>query len=167
MGALMATISGGNRWAERLAAITRSISNASAVQIGFLADARYPDGKPVAMIAAIQEYGAPSVGIPPRPFFRNMIAAKKGEWPEAVAGLLEANDYDALRTLQLTGEAISGQLRESIIETNTPPLADSTIVRKGGIHGMKYDPKDPSTFPAKPLVDTGHMLNSIEYEVKA
>ena len=96
----MATISGGNRWAQRLAEITRSISNASAVQVGFLADARYPDGKPVAMIAAIQEYGAPSVGIPPRPFFRNMIAAKKGEWPDAVAGLLEANDYDAQRTLQ-------------------------------------------------------------------
>ena len=163
----MATITGGAKLEAKLKELAALVAKPATLRVGFLENAKYPDGKPVAMIAAIQDFGAPSVGIPPRPFFRNMIAAKKGEWGPAIADLLKANGYDALRTLQLTGEAISGQLRESIIETNTPPLAPSTIVRKGGTHGMKYDPKDPSTFPAKPLVDTGHLLNSIEYEVKA
>jgi hypothetical protein len=103
------------------------------------------------MIAAIQEFGAPSRGIPPRPFFRNMIKAKSGEWPKAIAALLKANNYDARRTLMLTGEAIAGQLRQSIVDTNSPPLKPATIKRKGF---------------AKPLIDTSVMINSIDYEVK-
>ncbi len=148
----MATINGGSKLDQKLRDITKLMSNASSVKVGFLAESKYQDGKPVAMIAAIQDYGAPSVGIPPRPFFRNMVAAKKEEWPAAIAALLKANGYDALRTLQQTGEAISGQLRQSIVDTNEPPLAESTIRRKGF---------------SKPLVDTGHMLNSVSYEVQA
>ena len=163
----MATVKGGNKLSQKLQEMAGALSSASAVKIGFLAGATYPDGKPVAMIAAIQEFGAPSRGIPPRPFFRHMIADKKGEWPKAIADLLKANDYKADVTLKKTGEAVSGQLRKSIIDTNAPPLANSTIIKKGGVHGMVYDPKDPSTYPAKPLVDTGHMLNSVDYEVKA
>jgi hypothetical protein len=147
----MATVTGGEETLRRLQAMMDLATNASSVRIGFLAEATYPDGKPVAMIAAIQEFGAPRAGIPPRPFFRNMIAAKQGEWPKAVANLLKANGYDALRTLQQTGEAIAGQLRESVINTNAPPLAPATIRRKGF---------------AKPLVDTGHLLNSISYQIQ-
>lgn len=145
-------VKGGEKLAARLAAIARTIRNASSVRIGFLENARYPDGTPVAMIAAIGNYGAPRAGIPPRPFYTNMIAAKQGEWPRAIAGLLKSTDYDALRTLQLTGEAIAGQLRQSIIDTNDPPLKPATIRRKGF---------------SKPLVETGHMLNSVDYEVQA
>jgi hypothetical protein len=148
----MAEIKGGKKFKTRLEEILKLATNASAVKVGFLAGATYPDGKPVAMIAAIQEFGAPAMGIPPRPFFRNMIRTKSPEWPAAVIGLLKTNDYDALRTLQQTGEAIAGQLRQSVVDTNSPPLARATIRRKG------FD---------KPLVDTGHMLNSIDYEVKA
>ena len=148
----MATVKGGEKLNAKLSEMAKLMSNASSVKVGFLAESTYPDGKPVAMIAAIQDYGAPRAGIPPRPFFRNMVAAKKGEWPKAIRDLLKANGYDALRTLQQIGEAIAGQLRQSIIDTNSPPLSPVTIARKG------FD---------KPLVDTGHMLNSINYEVKA
>jgi hypothetical protein len=48
-------------------------------------------------------------------------------------------------------EAIAGQLRESIIKTNAPPLSPRTIARKGF---------------AKPLIDTSHMINSVDYEVR-
>lgn len=142
-----------------------------------MGDATYPDGTSVAMVAAILEYGAPGVGqrtqagkirakglsavaeelglqgpgIPPRPFIRNMIAAKSGEWPSAVAELLKANNYDAAKTLAQTGGAIAGQLQQSIVDTNSPPLAAATIERKG------FD---------KPLVETGQMLNSVTYKVR-
>lgn len=148
----MATIRGGDKLQTTLAGMAKKLSNKNTVRVGFLEKARYPDGKSVAMIAAIQDFGAPGAGIPPRPFFRNMIAAKKGEWPAAVAGLLRTTNYDAEKVLRLTGEAISGQLRQSIIDTNAPPLAASTIRRKG------FD---------KPLIDTAHMINSIDYEVNA
>lgn len=147
----MATISGGDKLVAALKELSAKATNASLVRIGFLSNATYPDGKSVAMVAAINEYGAPARGIPPRPFFRNMIAAKSAEWPKAISDLLKANDFDAAKTLGQTGQAVSGQLRQSIVDTNTPPNAPSTIARKGA---------------AKPLVDTGHMLASIDYEVK-
>lgn len=143
---------GGDALKAKLAEIARNASNASEVRVGFLEGATYPNGTPVALIAAIHNWGAPKAGIPPRPFFSNMIAAKQPEWPGAIAGLLKANNYDALRTLQLTGEAVAGQLRQAIVDTNAPPLAPATIRRKGF---------------SKPLVDTAQMLDSVEYEVKA
>lgn len=162
----MASVKGGEKARELLQGMERRITNASKVRIGFLEGATYPNGTPVAMVAAIQDFGAPAVGIPPRPFFRNMIAAKKGEWPAVIRDLIRENDYDALRTLQQTGEAVASQLRKSIVDTNEPPLAASTL-RSRGVPGMVYNPKNPKTFGAKPLVRTGHMLNSVEYEVVA
>jgi hypothetical protein len=130
--------------------------------VGFLENATYPGGvvinqagRPVktsvtsvAMVAAVQEFG--SARVPSRPFFRRMIAEKQGEWGPAVGALLKANDYDALKTLDLAGQAIQGQLKASILDTNDPPLAESTIRQKG------FD---------KPLIDTSVMYNSVDYEV--
>jgi hypothetical protein len=147
----MATIKGGDKLAAALAKISRGMSQPALLRVGFLSNAKYPDGKSVAMIAAINEWGAPSRGQPPRPFFRNMVKSKSKEWPKAIADLLKANDYDAVKTLGITGEAIGGQLRQSIIDTNEPPLAPSTIKKKGF---------------SKPLIDTSVMINSINHEVK-
>lgn len=146
----MATIKGGEKLAAALAKIARSVDHPATVRVGFLEKAKYPDGKPVAMIAAINEFGAPSRGQPPRPFFRNAIAKHKGEWPGAIAGLLRANDYDVAKALDLTGYAIAGQIRQSIIDLTDPSLAPSTVRKKG------FD---------KPLIETGTMLNSIDHEV--
>jgi hypothetical protein len=171
----MVTVTGGDKFREKLQGIGRQITNASAVKVGFLAESTYPDGTPVAMIAAIQEYGAPNnrmfggppAPIPPRPFFRNMIRAKKKEWPNAIRVLLRDNNYDALRTLQQTGEAVAGQLRQSIVDTNSPALKPSTLRMRGVAPGTKYKASDPTTYGAKPLVHTGVMLQSVSYEIKA
>lgn len=148
----MAEIKGGKLLQTKLDAMGRGVTNAQTVQVGFLEGATYPDGTPVAMIAAIQNWGAPSVGIPPRPFFTDMIAKRSPEWADAIGKLLVANQYDAARTLDMIGEAVAGQLRKQIQDTNAPPLAASTIRRKGH---------------AKPLVDTGQMLNSVDYKVQS
>ena len=147
----MALISG-KKLEQRLDDISRNIKKASKVKVGFLEGATpYPDGTPVALVALINDFGAPSRGQPPRPFFRNMVKEKSPAWPAAVAKELVANNYDVRITLKRMGLAIAGQLRESITEGTYAPLAGSTIARKG------FD---------KPLVDTGHMLNSVDYEVE-
>lgn len=148
----MAELQGGDRFEPTLDLMQRMMTNASAVHVGFLAEATYPDGTPVAMIAAIQNFGAPRAGIEPRPFFSDMIAKRSPEWPKAIGDLLVANQYDALRTLQLTGEGVVAQLRKQIQDTNAPALATATIRRKGF---------------AKPLIDSGHMWNSADYQVQA
>jgi len=103
------------------------------------------------MVAAVQNFGAPRAGIPPRPFFSNMIAEKSPEWGPALGALLIDNEFDAFRALQLAGEGISGQLVQSIQDTNSPPLAQSTIDAKGF---------------SKTLIDTGQLWQSVAYEVK-
>lgn len=120
------------------------------VRVGFLEGATYPDGTPVATIAAIQNFGAPSRGIPPRPFFSNMIAAKSPAWGKSFVAILKNNDYDVTLSLGLLGQGIAGQLRQSIRDTNSPPLSPVTIAKKGF---------------AKPLIDTAVMFQSIDTEV--
>lgn len=148
----MATIRGGEKFEAAMLDLAKKLNRKETLRVGFLEGATYPDGTPVAMIAAIQNYGAPKVGIPPRPFFSNMIADKSPAWPEAISNLLVKNNYDVEKTLTMTGEAIKGQLQDSIVNGAYAPLAQSTIDRKG------FD---------KPLVDTSHMLNSVAYEIKS
>ncbi len=147
----MVTLTGGDKLISRLNELAKSVTKSATLSVGFLEGATYPDGTSVPMVAAIQEFGAPARNIPPRPFFRNMIAEKAESWPDAVAALLETNDYDATQTLMQTGEGIKGQLQQSIKDTNSPPLAPATIKKKG------FD---------KPLIDTGVMINSIDYKVE-
>ena len=119
------------------------------VAVGFMEGATYPDGTPVAAVAFWNEFGGP--GRPPRPFFRQMIAAESPTWAGKMAKLAKATDYDGDRVLALMGEDIKGALQKSINDFQSPPLAPSTIEAKGF---------------AKPLIDTSHMLNSVTYEVK-
>ena len=146
----MAVLRGGDRVDAYMAKIAARIKKTGTLRVGFLEGATYDDGTPVAMIAAIQNFGAPAMGIPPRPFFSNMIAAKSANWGPSLARILHNNGYDVEKGLAMLGKGIAGQLRQSIVDTNAPPLAEATIARKG------FD---------KPLVDTSHMLNSIEAEV--
>lgn len=177
----MATIKGGAKLEAALARLTADAKATAVLRVGFLEGATYPsrskeslrkayakknaddiygafkgssneDAVSVPMVAAIQEFGAPSRGIPPRPFFRNMVAEKQDEWAPAIGDLLKKTKFNVIKTLKLTGEAISGQLRQSIRDMNSPPNAQSTIERKGS---------------SKPLVDTGHLLNSVDYDVKS
>lgn len=134
----------------KLDEIAKNLREAASLRVGFLENASYPNGTSVALVAAVQNFGAPLRGIPPRPFFSNMIKEHQNEWPDQAAQLLRKTKYDVKTTLKQMGEVIAGELRQSIIDTNEPPLAPATIARKG------FD---------KPLIDTSHMINSISYEV--
>lgn len=139
---------GGDQLRMKLNGIAEKIGRGKKVRVGFLEGATYPDGTPVATVAAIQEFGSQT--IPARPFFREMISEKKDGWGASLGNLLKASDMDSAKALNLMGEGIEGQLKQSINELMQPPLAPSTIARKG------FD---------KPLIDTAHMRNSVSHEV--
>lgn len=145
----MATITGGARLDAALRNIGDKIGRAREVRVGFLESATYPDGTPVATVAALNNFGA--TNIPARPFFTDMIAGKSPDWADRFARVLKLCDYDTDAALARMGDGIAGQLRRSIIETNNPPLSPVTIARKG------FD---------TPLIDTGHMLASVDKEVE-
>jgi hypothetical protein len=147
----MATIRGGEKFEAAMADLARRLGRPATLNVGVLAGATYPNGTPVALAAAILEYGAPANNQPPRPAIRHMVSQKQGEWPEAIAGVLQAQSGDVEKALNIAGEAIAGQWRQAIVNLDSPPLAASTIAKKG------FD---------KVGVDTGHYLKSISYEVK-
>jgi hypothetical protein len=166
-------LSGGEKFEAAIRDIASKLAGgASTLRVGFLEGATYParpkaalrkayakkktagaiEGSPgtinVASVAFFQEFGTGT--IPPRPFFRTMIREKNAEWGPAFATQLRLTDYDVPRSMEILGAGIAGQLRESIIETNSPPWAASTVARKGF---------------SKPLIDTSHMINSIDHAV--
>ena len=177
----MATIKGGDRLVAALAKISRGVSKPATLQVGFPEGATGDDGKPLALRAALNEFGTGK--IPPRPFFRTMISEKSPGWPKTVGDLLKENDYDAVKTLRQAGEGIKRQLQESIINTNDPPLSPVTVM----LRGMKS--KDSSLVvtgktvgeaaarvaagktnygaSTKPLVESGDMLNGVQSIVKS
>jgi hypothetical protein len=174
----MATVSGGESLSAHMAAMREKIMNASEVRVGFLEGATYPDGTPVAEVAALQNFGAPAAGIPARAFFSQMVAEKSPEWGAKFAAVLKAADYDADKALALMGEGIAGQLRQAIVDMNSPANSAATNLLKQRFpnrEGMTFgdvvqafrDAAAGQAAPAgKPLVWTGHMLNSVDKEVE-
>lgn len=147
----MVTVKGGFALERRLGEIAAKLGDSPTLSVGFLEGATYPDGTSVPMVAATQEFGAPARNIPPRPFFRNMIADKSPGWADSLAATLKATNYDPTAALNLMGEGIKGQLQQSILDLTSPPLSPRTIARKG------FD---------KPLIDTSVMINSVDYVVE-
>lgn len=147
----MTTFSGGAALEAKLAELAEKLGDGKTLRVGFLEGATYPDGQSVPMVAAANEYGDPAMNRPPRPFFRNMIAEKSPEWPQDIAKIAEATGYDTEKMLGLMGENIKSQLQGSIRDLMEPALSPVTIAKKGF---------------SKPLIETSHMLNSVDYDIK-
>lgn len=92
-----------------------------------------------------------TITIPARPFFRSMIAENKGDWGPQLGKIIKASNYDSNVALGRMGENVKGQLQQSIRDLKDPANAKSTIKQKG------FD---------DPLVKSGHMLSSVDWEVK-
>jgi hypothetical protein len=176
-------ITGGDLLAKKLGEISKKVASAHQVSVGFMADAKYPDGTQVAMVAAIHNFGAPAAGIPPRPFFTRMIEEHKAEWGPKLGHAIKNLGWDARQALAAVGEDIAGDLRESILNGNWQGLSEITLMLRtmrsqdrtlkvtGKTVGQAADliaaggkHKQTKT-GSTPLVDTGYMLNSITYAV--
>lgn len=152
------------------------------MRVGWFPDDLYPDGTPVAFVAATQEYGAPRASIPPRPFFRTMIAEKQDTWANQIIARLKHNDWDAQKTLEDLAEfVIKPQLQQSIIAVDSPPLSPITLM----LRYMKKEDQSlivtgatvgeaarrvaagevPTGISTKPLEDTKQMLMTVRSEV--
>lgn len=150
--------------------------------VGHYANHQYPDGTPVAYVAAIQEFGYPEGGIPPRSFHRTTIAEKRKEWADIMAkqGKMIAQGKLTLpKALTQIGLLAAGQMREKIAEITDPPLSPVTLqLRKWKAGGIKITGKlvgqakflaskdlaDTSGVSNKPLVDTRVLLPTLVSE---
>lgn len=179
----MAAITGGKKLEEKLRELSRKVDRKASLAVGFLEGSTYPDGTSTPMVAAIHEFGAPKAGIPPRPFFRNMVAEKSGKWGDGVGAQLVATDFDAVRALERVGAGIASQLVQSIKDTNSPALSPVTLMlRKMRADNPSLEVNGSTVVEArakvekgdsyagvstKPLNDTGHLQSSVDFQVDA
>ena len=133
------------------------------VKTGFFETDLYPDGTPVAYIAAIQEFGHAGGNIPSRPFFRNAVKAREGVWIQAMRKLVLAATEGRLtgeQALNQMGLMQAGDVKDSINDGQYDPLKQSTL-------DAKQRKKRTAGVSDKPLIDTGRMLQSVKYVVEA
>ncbi len=141
--------SGGDKLEKTLRLLAVKAKNSGVLNVGFPEGSTESDGTSTPLVAYINEFG--KEGQPPRPFFRRMIAKESPHWGKDLGKFLKKHNFDAISALKDMGEEIHGELVESIQELVDPPLAPSTIARKG------FD---------KPLIETGRMWQNITSEVK-
>lgn len=175
-------LSGGDKLQAHLEALAKKLEKGALLRVGFLEGATHTRSDlPMAAIAAIQEFGAPAAGIPPRPFFRNMIAENSGDWGEQLADQLKVADYDSAAALQVMGLVLRGELQQSMTDLDTPPLSPVTLM----LRKMQMAPENrvitgkvvgeaaarvaagesPGGVSTKPLIWTGELQQSVDFEV--
>jgi len=148
----------------RNAAFTRALADIDQHQckVGFFESAHYPDGTPVANVAAIQEYGTVAGNIPPRPFMRPTIDQQKEAWSELFkkgAKLIFKGRLTTVQVLNGLGMVASGNCRETIASITEPELSDRTI------EARRAKMTRGGTLSVKPLVDTRVMITHLTYTI--
>jgi hypothetical protein len=153
-------------------------------EIGWFEGAIYPDGTPVAYVAAIQEFGSPEVSIPPRLPMRATANEKQGDWADTMKDglkLIARGDLNAYQVLETVGIQAEGDISKAIEAVDSPPQRPITLVlrkwrREGrtitgktvGEAAAAYE-KDPSIINGvlnQPLTDTGYMIATLTHVVK-
>ncbi|QHC34153.1 hypothetical protein [Komagataeibacter xylinus] len=166
---------GGSKLKAALEKLSQKVKDGGHVRVGFLEGKSYPDGTPVAQVAAWNEFGTKTA--PPRPFMRNTISAHSEQWGDALSAALKSTDYDAKKSLEVVGMVIEGQIRDEISNLNDPPNAPLTNLLKDRFPRGDYstedflqavhDLKNGETAPeGKPLVWSGLMRQDVSHEVK-
>lgn len=110
-----------------------------------------PESTPLAMVAAVHEFGSPEQGIPERSFLRGGIregVPKFNRLNEANLRAVVLGSKTVDQSLDMLGVVATGEVKRKIRQGPFEPLKQSTIDRKGS---------------SKPLIDTGQLIQSITY----
>jgi len=154
-----------------LDAALASLTTDKVLKVGWPEKIRYKEeegGEFVAAIAAQNEYGAPHLHIPARPFLGPAISTNKTAWLDQVRrGAKRAirGETTVLDILDDLGQRASGDVAKAIKAVTSPPLSPITIERRAARYTSKTNKTNAKTL-SKPLVDTGLMLASVTYLVE-
>jgi hypothetical protein len=161
---------GGKKLALALEAIQQKITGGGVLRVGFLENARYPERTNARFLAAVGSKATPTVQppmpvaqaafwneygtarMPARPFFRTTIARESKDWGDKLGKAIVATDYNGQAALALLGQSMRDDIESAIAQWSSPGNAPLTVRIKG------FD---------KPLVDSGVMQRSVDYEVAA
>jgi len=154
-------------------------------RVGWFESAKYPEGTPVAYVAAIQELG--SGPIPPRPFMRPAATKNQSAWKDvavAAAKKILAGTFTGQQGMDLLATRAEGDVLKAITAVDSPPLSPITLWarayrRQGrkitgstigeiaaGIADGRLSASGPAGVSDKPLNDTGYMISTLTHVVE-
>ena len=138
--------------AERLIEQVKRLDGAR-IDVGLFEGDVDEEGKSLAVIGAIQEFGSPAANIPKRPWLGRATRENQSKWQQRfqeVAFAIISGRSNALRMMTAFGDKIAKDVRRTINAITTPRNAPSTVARKG------FD---------DPLVETGLMRATVRSRV--
>lgn len=147
--------------------LKKALASQSFVKVGVLSDGKLHEGDTIgaAGLAAVHEFGSPSRKIPERSFLRSTLSNKKDDFNAWVKSngdnifkaTVQDGGYSAL--LEKIGALWVGYVQNTFFTSNGgkwPKLSPRTIASRT---------KGSGVGAAKPLIDTGELINSITHEV--
>ena len=127
----------------------RQIGKNSRVQVGIPANSRdYPDGTSVILVGLVHEFGSLSRNIPERSYLRAGIRKNSKKYVNLFAKLaikVLNGDTTVKQGLGIIGLQAASDVQQELTELQRPPLKHRV---------------------GNPLVDTGHLRQSITFQVK-
>lgn len=128
------------------------------LEVGFFEDSIYDkNNTPVAYIASIQEYGAPGISIPPRPFMRPTLIDNEGKWEDIILNEVDyvIDNGVSGNVFETLGKEATNSIKNSIEKVFRPILKPSTLKNRSSRGNSS----------TKPLIDTGKMIDSVTYKI--
>ncbi|MEN0065940.1 MAG: hypothetical protein AAGA48_27615 [Myxococcota bacterium] len=114
---------------------------------------RGKEGRQLVEYAAANEFGTADGRVPERSYLRRTVDRNAQRYADLLQEAVEdALDHEvSTLALEQIGAIAVGDVQRTIVELRTPPNAPSTIAQKGS---------------SNPLIDSGRLRQSIDYEVR-
>ncbi len=141
---------------ELMKMIKKIAKGPEGVKVGFPSNIPYPNEESTNLIvvAATNEFGSADGRVPERSFLRAGLNEKKAElrkvWKQRLAKQILEGKITPEKALRKIGLWAQTVVQNKIRSLKTPPNNDRTIARKKS---------------SNPLIDTGHMIQSVRFEV--
>lgn len=142
-----------------LAKLLNSYDNKDVLAVGYpgseTGEIAYPDGTPVVLVAAVNNFGSQSMGIPARPFMEEgakaALAGDAGKVAETLIPLLNKGKITPAQILKEMGPYAEASFKGVFTGVAWTPNADYTIEKKGS---------------AQPLINTALLRNTLTHVVR-
>jgi len=144
---------------KKLEKIASKMDGPGTVKVGLPKGSNnYPDGTSIIMVGTVHEFGSPSRNIPQRSYLRSTINGNRKKYLgmlKKLATKITKENMSPLKALNLLGLQVKSDVQSKIRAIKQPPLKSPSKKRIGeGKEG------------ANPLIDTGHLIQSIQYKVE-
>lgn len=143
-------------WLQKL---LKNYDNKDVLAVGYPASEtggiKYPDGTPVTLVAAVNQYGSQSMGIPARPFMTEgsqaALAGDAGSIAAELVPLLNEGKITPAEILKQMGPFAEADFKGVFTGHEWAPNSDFTVEKKGS---------------SQPLIDTGMLRNTLTHVVR-